>query len=93
MKKAIVTGATGFIGSAFVQYLINQGVKVLALGRKHLDKINDEKRKRLDGALYINLDMSCILNLRSKIDSIGWESGSDCVFFNLAWSEGIVSQI
>ena len=86
MKKAIVTGATGFIGSAFVQYLINQGVKVLALGRKHLDKINDEKRKRLDGARYINLDMSCILNLRSKIDSIGWESGSDCVFFNLAWS-------
>ena len=31
MKKAIVTGATGFIGSAFVEYLIKKDIILLAL--------------------------------------------------------------
>ena len=34
MKKAIITGANGFIGSAVTKYLISQGVEVTALGRE-----------------------------------------------------------
>ena len=34
MKKAIVTGANGFVGSAVVIELLKNGIEVLALGRK-----------------------------------------------------------
>ena len=40
MKKAIVTGANGFVGSAVVKYLSSQGVEVLALCHNgHNDKV------------------------------------------------------
>ncbi len=85
MKKAIVTGATGFIGSAFVEYLINQDVEVLALGRKALDEVPDARRKKLQGADYLKLDMSEISLLGDTLPKMGWEAGEDCIFFNLAW--------
>ena len=31
MKKAIVTGSTGFIGSSFVEFLVSKSIDVLAL--------------------------------------------------------------
>lgn len=58
MKKAIVTGATGFIGSVFVAYLMKSGIEVLALGRKSLNEVSDRERKRLAGAAYLRLDMN-----------------------------------
>ena len=43
MKKAIVTGATGFIGKFLVRELVNQNVEVIAVvrrGTKNLNTIN-----------------------------------------------------
>ena len=41
MKRAIVTGANGFIGSSVVKYLSGQGVEVLAFCHNgHSDKID-----------------------------------------------------
>ena len=34
MKKALVTGATGFIGTWLVQELLSQGVEVIAVVRQ-----------------------------------------------------------
>ena len=45
MKKAIVSDSTGFIGASFVEYLIQNGVEVLALGRKEKKSIRLEKTK------------------------------------------------
>ena len=58
MKKAIITGATGFIGSAFVEYLTKQNIETLALGRKEFDEISATRRKKLKGAQYLKLNMS-----------------------------------
>jgi len=85
MKKAIVTGATGFIGSAFVEYLIKQDIGVLALGRKELAEISEARRRKLKGAEYVKLDMNEISLLGDSMSGAGWQAGDDCVFFHLAW--------
>ena len=85
MKKAIVTGATGFIGASFVEFLVGRGVDVIALGRKAMEEIPKRRRTRIKGSQYINLDMKKIKSLDRKIADINWDPGSDCVFFNLAW--------
>ncbi len=85
MKKAIVTGATGFIGASFVNFLISKGIDVIALGRKPLVKIKASRREKIKHANYINLDMKEIYCLNKKIEEIKWEVGEECIFFNLAW--------
>ena len=81
MKKAIVTGATGFIGSSFVQFLVDKGIDVVALGRKPLEDVRETRRQKIEGAHYINLDMKEIENLDKKIAEINWDAGKECVFF------------
>lgn len=85
MKQAIITGATGFIGSSFVQYLLNQGVDVLALGRKEPEFISNAKWAKLEGAKYLTLDMDLVESLPLQISEAGWTVGQECIFFNLAW--------
>lgn len=85
MKKAIITGATGFIGSAFVEYLTKQNIETLALGRKEFDEISATRRKKLKGTQYLKLNMSEIYLLEKALSEMGWEVEDDCVFFNLAW--------
>ena len=40
MKKAIVTGATGFIGKFLVRELVNQNVEVIAVVRQRTKNLN-----------------------------------------------------
>lgn len=94
MNKAIVTGATGFIGSHFVEYLVAQGIDVLALGRKELKEVPEAKRSKLKHASYLKLDMSEISTLGTTLNQIAWDVGQNCVFFNLAWGgEQILSDL
>jgi len=85
MKKAIVTGATGFIGASFVQFLTTKGIDVIALGRKPLTEVKESRRKKIKDSKYINLNMKKIDSLDEKIAQINWDIGNECVFFNLAW--------
>lgn len=85
MKKAIVTGATGYIGSVFVAYLIQNNIKVLALGRKDFDDISATRKKKLAGSQYLKINMNEILSLKEKMTELGWDAGNSCNFFNLAW--------
>lgn len=85
MKKAIVTGATGFIGSSFVEHLLREGIDVIAIGRKDIAEVSVLRRKKLDGASYVRLSMEEILSLGEALSAGGIEPGEDCVFFNLAW--------
>lgn len=85
MKKAIISGSLGLIGKAVVNYLLNNNIDVLCLGRKHLttDDINNCFIKSVK---YIALDMENILELPDKIDKLNWEVGNECLFYNFAWS-------
>lgn len=85
MKKAVVTGAAGLVGRAVVKYLISSGIEVLCLGRGNL---NPAEVKNIFGteANYLNLPMENIMSLERHINSIGWSSGEECVFFNFAWA-------
>lgn len=85
MKKAIVTGATGFIGSVFVEYLIQKNIEVLALGRKDYEDISATRKDKLNGAHYLKVNMNEISLLQKEVSKISWDTGDSCVFFNLAW--------
>jgi len=85
MKRAIVTGATGYIGSVFVEYLIKKNIEVLALGRKDYEDISAIRKNKLNGAQYLKINMNEISLLANEISKISWNTGDSCVFINLAW--------
>lgn len=84
MKKAIVTGATGFIGRALVRLLSHQRIEVLGLGRQKLSRT--EITQMLGSSVtYEALDNDSISSLEERLSNIDWRPGDDCVFFHLAW--------
>ena len=85
MRQAIVTGATGFIGSEFIKSLTDKGIDVIALGRKPISEVVKTRKDKLASANYINLDMREISKLHEKLNEISWSVGPECIFFNLAW--------
>lgn len=82
MKTAVVTGATGFIGNALTQYLLQKSIKVYALGRNE-KKLSDLARL---GAIPVCIDLAENDNLAARIhDKID-------VFFHCAFSGGFESK-
>ena len=87
LKKAIVTGANGFVGSAVCRELIEQGVEVIAVVRNNVDSISD--LLLLKGIRIIYCDMANIFNLVHLIDDRDVD-----VLYHFAWtgSSGILRQ-
>jgi nucleoside-diphosphate-sugar epimerase len=85
MKKAIITGANGFVGSAVVNELLNNGIEVLALGRKSIEEVNQKHLTEPKKFTYLQIDLAEIESLTAKIKKIGWTPGDFCVFYNFAW--------
>ncbi len=85
MKKAIITGATGFIGSTLVRKLLQQNILVLALGRKKWQDVDPNNLIESENLKYIQIDMSEIETLPARAKEEGWNSGDSCVFYNFAW--------
>ena len=72
MKKTIVTGGAGFIGSNLVDKLIEQGVEVTIL-----DNLSTGKEENINPkAKFINCDISTA----SEIDMLFYINGADVVF-------------
>lgn len=84
MEKAIITGATGLVGTAVAKYFSALGIETLCLGRKAIST-NDISRLFGVGARYIRLEMADIASLEARASSTGWSTGAQCVFFNFAW--------
>lgn len=79
MKKAIITGANGFIGRNFIKELLKHDVEVLALDRnkKEIDDnlIEDNRIKR------ITLDLERIEELKEKVEYEEYD-----IFYHFAWA-------
>lgn len=79
MKRAIVTGANGFIGKHLVNYLLEQNVEVWAFVRK-------KENKDIDGKLhYVECSMNEYRDFSIKIGGVD-------ALFHLAWNGGIDTQ-
>ncbi|NHM31130.1 NAD-dependent epimerase/dehydratase family protein [Neobacillus terrae] len=80
MKKAIVTGATGFVGHHLVKDLVNNGYKVLAMIRP--DSKNIVKLQNIANVEIVEYDLSALKDASRKIND------NYDVFFHLGW-EGV----
>ena len=80
MKSAIISGSNGLIGSAVSNYFQENGIKTIRLGRKLMPP-NEKKNDT-----YIQIEMRNISNLKNLLKKFNIKIGSECVFFNFAWS-------
>ncbi len=76
MKKAVVTGASGFIGKALVRELLNQGWTVWAVVRSP-NKLADLAQERL---MCVRAELTEYAALPERICERGFDA-----FFHLAW--------
>ena len=86
MKKAIITGATGFIGSVLTNQLTRAGIKVLAIGRRNFEDILFQRIKKNEFLTYVNLEMQNINYIVELAKERKFLVDSDCVFYHFAWS-------
>ena len=84
MEKAIVTGATGFIGFALVKRLVESGIKVYAVVREQSREIS--KLIQLPDVTVIGCNLADMEELPAKIQ----ERQFDC-FYHLAW-QGVANE-
>lgn len=85
MRQAIITGASGFIGSRLAKFLAYHGIKVWALGRKSLEEIDPSRLQENSNLTYVKIDM-CNIKELTNIESIASAKLDDCIFFNFAWA-------
>ena len=74
MKTAIVTGATGFIGRAFINYLLERDYQVFAVSRN----IHRLKNIKSENLICIEADLSDYKNLNQRIPYAD-------IFYHFAW--------
>ena len=79
MKKAIVTGANGFVGTAICQELVSHGTEVIAVVRNEQENVS--QIKDLAGLRIVYCDMSEFKNLARIIPDRDIE-----VMYHLAWA-------
>lgn len=79
MKKVIVTGANGFVGSAVCQELVNQGIEVIAIVRDKSARIDNIKN--IQGIQIIYCDLSNFCSLSEMISD--WNIDA---FYHFAWA-------
>ncbi len=78
MKKAVVTGANGFVGFALCRELCKRGVRVIAVVRNKMEFI--DKTKDLPGIAVVSLGLSKFRNLAEVIPDRDID-----ILYHLAW--------
>lgn len=79
MKKAIITGANGFIGSALCRELSSRGISVIAVVRDETSMA--DQIRNLPGLVLVYCEMSEICELPKRVSDRDID-----VFYHLAWT-------
>ena len=77
MKKVVITGVTGFIGTALAKRLLQNGVKVYGVGR-NIEKLN--KMKKWGNFIPVVANFEDYKRLHELIDDRNFD-----MFWHLAW--------
>jgi UDP-glucose 4-epimerase len=77
MRKAIISGANGFVGSALVRELASQGYKVYALAREN----HHENVPTDDAVHFVPFDLERVEELMTRLPKGEFEA-----FYHMAWS-------
>ena len=83
--KAIVTGASGFVGSRLVLELVRKGYQVAAIGRKSFDSLPIFRKDLLKDSQYLQLDLDSIELLETRLVDLKFDTPGEKIFFHLAW--------
>lgn len=75
MKKAIVTGANGFVGSALIRELLSHGVEVVALDRTGCNQNLPQD------VTFLPCELSDIASLKDHPETAGAD-----IFYHFAWA-------
>ena len=89
MKSAIVTGATGRLGSALVSHLAKQGIPTLGVGR--LPPSSDtvfHVQTTGECVTHVGLAPAAYSDTDFLVANVPWKSAGECVLFHLAWGAG-----
>lgn len=83
MKRAIITGATGAIGTALIGELVNAGVEILVLSRRGSKRLSVIPNHPLVSIKYCALD---------ELEAVKNDTGKEYdVFYHFAW-EGTIGE-
>ncbi|WP_158702697.1 SDR family NAD(P)-dependent oxidoreductase [Paenibacillus faecalis] len=66
-KVVIVTGATDGLGEFITKKLLNNDIKVIAMGRRNIES---SYLKEYDNSIYVQYDFNDVANLRKKMQEI-----------------------
>lgn len=77
MKKAVVTGANGFVGVALIKELLQHDVSVIAVGREG----RDDNIPKHENVRFVSFDLSRTSELKDRIRDTDID-----VFYHLAWA-------
>lgn len=85
MDSAIITGATGLLGSALASRLAANGIPTVCVGRRTLsaDEINAKFPAHTN--LYLQIQSYGFKTLPEVVLQSGWRPGSSCVWYHCAW--------
>ena len=79
--KAVITGATGFIGTALCEEMLKNGHEVTAVIRP-----GSEKRKKLCFSAVLNTHLEVVEAALEDFKGLGDQIGKADVFYHLAWN-------
>jgi nucleoside-diphosphate-sugar epimerase len=77
MKKIVITGATGMIGSAIIRQALENDIEVLCIVRKDTNRFGNIPKSEKIKILFADLSEYAFLDTSEKYD----------VFFHLAWDK------